>query len=115
MDEFALEFDVVARDWLEEHPNPDALVIAYSDTRCCGGGHIRDLRLRRSRRADKRSALGGIGEALPVKRRMGSTALRRAAGHLPVMEGGSVVGMCRSVTSHVPPCASNTRRSIYAP
>ena len=34
MDEFAIVFDVQARRWLDEHPNRDALVIAYSDTRC---------------------------------------------------------------------------------
>jgi hypothetical protein len=34
MDEFAVEFDDRARRWLTEHPNQDALVIAYSDTRC---------------------------------------------------------------------------------
>ena len=62
MDEFDVEFDDQARSWLDEHPSPDALVIAYSDARCCGGGHIRDLRLRRSRRADQGSALVDIGE-----------------------------------------------------
>jgi hypothetical protein len=34
MDEFAIVFDDEARRWLDEHPNRDALVIAYSDTRC---------------------------------------------------------------------------------
>src|SRR6202043_651024 len=79
MDEFALEFDVLARRWRQEHPSPDALVIAYSDTRCCGGGHIRDLRLRRSRRADKRSALVDIGEV--ASRRI--LLDRRVSAHMP--------------------------------
>jgi hypothetical protein len=34
VDEFAVLFDDQARRWLNEHPNRDALVIAYSDTRC---------------------------------------------------------------------------------
>jgi hypothetical protein len=34
MDEFVIEFDDRARGWLTAHPNRDALVIAYSDTRC---------------------------------------------------------------------------------
>jgi len=61
MDDFVIELDDPARRWLEEHPNRDALVIAYSDTRCWGGGHIRDLRLRRSRQADEQSGLIDIG------------------------------------------------------
>jgi len=34
MDDFVIELDNPARRWLEEHPNRDALLIAYSDTRC---------------------------------------------------------------------------------
>jgi hypothetical protein len=34
VEEFAIVFDDRARRWLEEHHNRDALVIAYSDTRC---------------------------------------------------------------------------------
>ena len=34
MDEFDVVFDDRARRWLEEHPSRDALVIAFSDTRC---------------------------------------------------------------------------------
>jgi hypothetical protein len=34
VDEFVVVFDDRARRWLEEHPSRDALVIAYSDTRC---------------------------------------------------------------------------------
>jgi hypothetical protein len=79
MDEFAVEFDEQARRWLAEHPGPDALVIAYSDTRCCGGGHIRDLRLRRSRRGDKTVALVDIGEV--AGRRI--LLDRRVVAHMP--------------------------------
>jgi hypothetical protein len=34
MAEFAVVLDARAQRWLSEHPNRDALVIAYSDTRC---------------------------------------------------------------------------------
>ncbi len=34
MGEFAVVFNDRARHWLEEHPSRDALVIAFSDTRC---------------------------------------------------------------------------------
>jgi len=34
VDEFAIVFNVEALRWLDEHPSRDALVIAYSDTRC---------------------------------------------------------------------------------
>jgi hypothetical protein len=34
MDQFVIAFDDKARRWLDEHPNRDALVIAYSDARC---------------------------------------------------------------------------------
>jgi hypothetical protein len=34
VDEFAVVFDERARQWLDEHPDRDALVIAFSDTRC---------------------------------------------------------------------------------
>jgi hypothetical protein len=59
---FAVVFDDKARRWLNEHPSQDALVIAYEDSRCCGGGHIREVRLRRRRRRDERSSLVDIGD-----------------------------------------------------
>lgn len=60
---FEVTFDEKARRWLLEHPSQDALVIAYEDSRCCGGGHIRDLRLRRIRNKDESSKqLVNIGE-----------------------------------------------------
>lgn len=31
---FEVTFDEKARQWLDEHPSQDALVIAYSDDRC---------------------------------------------------------------------------------
>ena len=57
-----MTFDDKARRWLNEHPSQDALVIAYEDSRCCGGGHIREVRLRRGQRRDERSSLVDIGD-----------------------------------------------------
>src|ERR1700737_509335 len=88
MAEFAVEFDDQARRWLEEHPAPDAVVIAYSDTRCCGGGHIRDLRLRRSRRGDERSELVDIGEVAGRRIRLDGRATARMPRTIPVPVGG---------------------------
>ena len=59
---FTVIFDDKASRWLNEHPSQDALVIAYKDSRCCGGDHIRDVRLRRSHRGDQRSSVVDIGD-----------------------------------------------------
>jgi hypothetical protein len=61
--EFEVVFDDEALRWLGERPSADPLVIAYEDSRCCGGGHIRDLRLRGGlRREEEAAGLIGIGE-----------------------------------------------------
>jgi hypothetical protein len=88
MNEFAIVFDDRARRWLDEHPNRDALVIAYSDTRCCGGAHIRDLRLRRSRRGDARSALVEIGAVDGRRILLDSRIMPRMPRNIPVTLGG---------------------------
>ncbi|HYS01929.1 MAG TPA: hypothetical protein VET82_06235 [Candidatus Eisenbacteria bacterium] len=63
MAEFEVTFDDEALRWLGERPSGDPLVIAYEDSRCCGGGHIRDLRVRGSRRREEESeGLVGVGE-----------------------------------------------------
>src|SRR2546428_5457046 len=54
---FSVIFDDKACRWLNEHPSQDALVIAYEDSRCSGGGHIREAWLRRSPQRDERSSL----------------------------------------------------------
>jgi len=51
---FAVVFDDKARRWLNEHPSQDAPAIAYEDSRCCGGGHIREVWLRRSHTKETR-------------------------------------------------------------
>jgi hypothetical protein len=88
VDEFAVEFDERARLWLDKHPNRDSLVIAYSDTRCCGGAHIRGLRLRRSRRGDARSALVEIGDVDGRQILLDSRIMPRMPRKIPVTAGG---------------------------
>ena len=61
----AVVFDDKARRWLNQHPSRAALVIAYEDSRCCGGGHIREVWFRRSRLRDE-SSLVGIGDVTGV-------------------------------------------------
>jgi hypothetical protein len=55
LSEFALDLDDKALQWLEGHPSPDALVLAYTVTRCCGGTKVCDVRLRQERRSDRAS------------------------------------------------------------
>ena len=88
MDEFAVVFDDRAQHWLDEHPNRDALMIAYSDTRCCGGAHIRDLRLRRSRRGDKGPATVDIGEVAGRRILLDLRIMPRMPRRIPVTLGG---------------------------
>jgi len=80
--------DDKARRWLNEHPSQDALVIAYEDSRCCGGGHIRDVRLRRSRRADQRSALVDIGDVIGRRILLDRRIMPRMPEKIPVTVGG---------------------------
>jgi hypothetical protein len=46
--------DHKALRWLDEHPSPSALVLAYTVTRCCGGT-VCNVRLRREKRPDRLS------------------------------------------------------------
>lgn len=85
---FAVTFDDKARGWLNEHPSQDALVIAYEDSRCCGGGHIRDVRLRRSRRRDHRSSLVDIGEVAGRRILLDRRIMPRMPQKIPVTVGG---------------------------
>ncbi|HEX9095973.1 MAG TPA: hypothetical protein VF990_07710 [Candidatus Dormibacteraeota bacterium] len=85
---FAVVFDDKARRWLDEHPNRDALVIAYSDTHCCGGAHIRDLRLRRSRRSKDQSALVEIGEVTGRRILLDPKIMARMPRSIPITVGG---------------------------
>jgi hypothetical protein len=50
--ELELYLDHKALCWLDEHPSPDALVVAYTVTRCCAGP-VCNVRLRREKRSDR--------------------------------------------------------------
>jgi len=93
---FLVSFDEKAQEWLAEHPSEDALVIAYQDTRCCGGGHIRDLRLRRSRAwEDGSGQLVDIGEVTGRRILLDRRILPLMPNNIPVMVGG--IGPFRSL------------------
>ena len=86
---FRIIFDEKARRWLDEHPSRDALVIAFEDSRCCGGGHIRDLRLRRRRKQDERAArLIDIGEVGGRRILLDGRILPRMPRTIPITVGG---------------------------
>ncbi|HEV2014481.1 MAG TPA: hypothetical protein VGR77_11465 [Candidatus Dormibacteraeota bacterium] len=57
---FQVEPDARARMWLASHRADRRLVVAYEETRCCGGGRICDVRIRDERRAERWS-LARIG------------------------------------------------------
>ncbi len=86
---FLVTFDEKARRWLAEHPSQDALVIALEDSRCCGGGHIRDLRLRRSRNQDEHSPkLIDIGDVAGRRILLDGRIMPRMPRTIPVTVGG---------------------------
>lgn len=86
---FLVRFDGKARRWLTEHPSQDALVIAFEDSRCCGGGHIRDLRLRRSHNHDEQSPkLIDIGEVAGRRILLDRRIMARMPRTIPVTVGG---------------------------
>ena len=86
---FLISFDEKARRWLADHPSPDPLLIAFQDSRCCGGGHIRDLRLRRRRNRDERAmGLIDIGEVAGRRILLDRRIMPRMPRTIPVTVGG---------------------------
>jgi hypothetical protein len=86
---FALELDDKARRWLEEHPRPEALVIAYTMTRCCGGTTVCDVRLRQERRSDRASPrLRQVGTVKGRELLMDSRIVERLPLRIPVTVRG---------------------------
>ena len=85
---FAVIFDERARRWLNQHPSQDALVIAYEDSRCCGGGHIREVRLRRGQNRDERSLLVEIGDVTGRRILLDQRIVPRMPQKIPVTVGG---------------------------
>ena len=108
---FAVIFDDKARRWLDEHPSQDALVIAYEDSRCCGGGHIRDLRLRRGRRRDEIASMVDIGDVDGRRILLDRRILLRMPHTIPVTVGG--IGPLRGL--HLDLSGEEWARLLYDP
>lgn len=88
---FQLEADSTVRAWLEAHPSTAPRVIAYEVHRCCGGGKICLVKVRkRSEKDDAAQYTTGVMDD-------GTTFLidRRAAARLPSRFGLKVRGLGR--------------------
>lgn len=75
---FNIQLDPRAGGWLECRSGFGSIVIAYSETRCCGGGRICQVRIRDRKRAEP-SALVRIGSVAGRE----LFADRRIVGRLP--------------------------------
>lgn len=87
--DFQLEADASAREWLELHPSVGPRVIAYDVHRCCGGGKICQVKVRElSRKDDPTEFASGVLDD-------GTRFLidRRAAARLPSRFGLTVRGL----------------------
>ena len=104
----AVVFDDKARRWLNEHPSQDALVIAYEDSRCCGGGHIREVWFRRSRLRDE-SSLVDIGDVTGRRILLDRRIIPRMPHKIPVTVGG--IGPLRGL--HLDFSAEEWARLLY--
>jgi len=80
--------DARALAWLQAHPSPEPLVIAYDVHRCCGGGKICSVSIRHRSQADTASAFA------PGRMADGPEVLidNRAAARLPERIGLTVRG-----------------------
>jgi len=86
---FHLNADAAAKSWLETHEQVEPLVIAYEVHRCCGGGKICQVKVRRLSRDDEPSAY-----ASGVTDDGGSVLIdKRAASRLPARFGLTVRGL----------------------
>jgi hypothetical protein len=87
--EFRIDADHAARVWLESHPESEPRVIAYSVKRCCGGGKICAVRVRKATRRDQPDVL------VTARLEDGSVIRvdRRAAARLPARFGLTVRGI----------------------
>jgi hypothetical protein len=88
--------DDKALRWLDEHPSPSALVLAYSVTRCCGGT-VCNVRLRREKRPDRLSQqMRRIATVNGREVLVDSRIVDRLPNHLPVSVRG--VGRLKRLT-----------------
>ena len=85
---FHIELDPPAMRWLEQHPGPSPLVIAYQVTRCCGG-KVRDVRMRVSKAAAaERHELLRIGSAAGRDVLIDARILRAMPRRIPITARG---------------------------
>ena len=71
--EFEVKLDDRANRWLGSQPAMGPVVIAYLETRCCGGGRVCDVRVRMGKRAERYSLIriGSVdGRELMLDRRI---------------------------------------------
>jgi hypothetical protein len=88
MAEFEVTFDDAALRWLGERPRADRLVIAYEDSRCCCGGHIGDLRVRRSRRQEEEAERLTVGRVNGCRILLDRRIMPRMPRRIPVTVRG---------------------------
>jgi hypothetical protein len=86
---FHITADTQATAWLAAHPSAEPRVIAYVVNRCCGGGKICSISVRRQSRLDEASAY------TPALLQDGTRLLvdGRAAARLPARFGLTVRGL----------------------
>jgi hypothetical protein len=87
--EFYIDADPAARAWIEAHPESEPRVIAYSVNRCCGGGKICSVSVRKASDKDHPATLATA--------RLGDGSVIRldpkAAARLPARFGLTVRGI----------------------
>jgi hypothetical protein len=86
---FQLHADAAAKGWLQAHEQAEPLVIAYEVHRCCGGGKICQVKVRRMSSDDEPAAYAsGVTDD-------GGRVLidKRAASRLPARFGVTVRGL----------------------
>ena len=87
--EFQIDADPAARAWLKAHPESEPHLIAYSVSRCCGGGKICSVSVRPA------SARDQPGELASARLEDGTVIRvdRQAAARLPARFGLTVRGI----------------------
>jgi hypothetical protein len=86
---FHVHADAAAESWLQTHAHTEPLVIAYEVHRCCGGGKICQVKMRRLSRDDEPAAYA-FGVTADGRRVLID---KRAAAKLPATFGLTVRGL----------------------